>query len=113
MRVEPDAGGGKIPAELAEEVAALRAQVGHLKAENARLARLLDLRPADRVPPGPVQTGIFDARPGSVHAASPSDAKVAFFGALFAVRDPLGEPQDRPFGVATGGARRLAQGCAA
>lgn len=67
-------------------MAALRAQVARLKSDNARLARLLELRPADQVLPGPVQTGIFDARPGSVNAGSPQGAKVAFFGSLFAAR---------------------------
>jgi hypothetical protein len=57
-----------------------------LRSENARLARLLDMRPGDRVPPGPVQTGMFDARPGPVRAGSSPAAKVAFFGALFAAR---------------------------
>ncbi|MPZ00910.1 MAG: helicase [Actinophytocola sp.] len=71
---------------MVDELAALRAQVARLKAENARLARLLELRPGDRVPPGPTQTGIFDAQPGSVHAASPAGEKVAFFGSLFAAR---------------------------
>ncbi|MGH3519354.1 MAG: TOTE conflict system archaeo-eukaryotic primase domain-containing protein [Haloechinothrix sp.] len=71
---------------LTEEVAALRSQVARLRAENARLARLLDLRPGDRVPPGPTQTGIFDGRPGPVHARSSPSAKVAFFATLFAAR---------------------------
>ncbi|TDD66381.1 helicase [Jiangella aurantiaca] len=44
---------------------------------------------ADRTPPGPAQTGIFEAAPGSVHASSPPEAKVAFFGALFAARQDL------------------------
>jgi hypothetical protein len=71
---------------LGEDPAALRAQVARLREENARLVRLLEMRPGDRVPPGPTQTGLFDARPGPVYAGSPPAAKVAFFGALFAAR---------------------------
>lgn len=74
------------PAALAEELAALRERVERLKSENARLTRLLELRPGDKVPPGPAQTGLFDARPGSVHAGSPPGVKVAFFRAMFAAR---------------------------
>ncbi|WP_200834698.1 DEAD/DEAH box helicase [Amycolatopsis alkalitolerans] len=71
---------------LGEELAALRAQVARLRVENARLVRLLDMRPGDRVPPGPTQTGMFDAKSGPVHAGSSPAAKVAFFGTLFAAR---------------------------
>lgn len=68
------------------ELVALRAQVGRLSAENARLLRLLELTPQQAHSPGPVQTGIFDAAPGPVHAGSTPGAKVAFFATLFAAR---------------------------
>jgi hypothetical protein len=68
---------------LEAELAAMRAQVEHLRSENARLLRLLDLTPGQARPPGPVQTGIFDAAPGSVHVGSSPATKVAFFAALF------------------------------
>jgi hypothetical protein len=55
-----------------------------LRAENARLLRLLKLTRAQAAPPRPVQTGFFEAPPGPVHAGSPPEAKVALFGALFA-----------------------------
>lgn len=68
------------------ELADLRKQVAHLRAENARLLRLLELTPTQARVRGPVQTGIFDAAPGAVDAASPAVAKVAFFAALFGAR---------------------------
>ncbi|MEO9238625.1 MAG: DEAD/DEAH box helicase family protein [Jatrophihabitantaceae bacterium] len=71
---------------LDAELAAMRAQVAHLRSENARLLRLLELTPAQARPPGPVQTGIFDAAPGSVHVGSSPATKVAFFAALFGAR---------------------------
>lgn len=55
-------------AGLAEEVASLRTLTARLQAENARLLRLLELTPKQAAPPGPVQTGFFDARPGK-HSA--------------------------------------------
>jgi superfamily II DNA or RNA helicase len=64
----------------------LRNQVATLRAENARLLRLLELTPAQARPPGPTQTGMFDAAPGAVHANSPPEARMAFFAALFAAR---------------------------
>lgn len=64
----------------------MRAQVAHLRSENTRLLRLLDLTPAQARPPGPVQTAIFDVAPGSVHVASSPTTKVAFFAALFGAR---------------------------
>ncbi|MGI8681143.1 MAG: TOTE conflict system archaeo-eukaryotic primase domain-containing protein [Mycobacteriales bacterium] len=68
------------------ELPVLRTQVVRLRAENARLLRLLELAPEQARPPGPVQTGIFDAAPGPVHAGSSAGAKVAFFAAMFAAR---------------------------
>jgi hypothetical protein len=64
---------------MAEELAALRA-------ENARLLRLLRLTRTQAAPPGPAQAGFFEAPPGPVHAGSPPATKVALFGALFAAR---------------------------
>ena len=72
--------------DLATELAGLRALVERLRAENARLQRLLDLRPSEARPPGPVQTGIFDAPPGPVDSRSSPEKKVAFFARLFAAR---------------------------
>lgn len=71
---------------LDAELAALQIQVRQLQAENARLLRLIELTPEQARPPGPVQTGIFDAAPGSVHIGSPPSQKVAFFAALFSAR---------------------------
>jgi hypothetical protein len=71
---------------LDEELAALGEEVARLHAENARLLRLLELSWRESRPPGPVQTGIFDAQPGPVHAGSPAAAKVAFFATLFGAR---------------------------
>jgi hypothetical protein len=71
---------------LDDELSALRDEVAQLRAENARLLRLLELTPQQARPPGPVQTGVFDGRPGPVHASSPAAAKVAFFASLFTAR---------------------------
>ena len=71
---------------LDAELAALRTQVAQLRAENARLLRLLDLTPQQARPPAPAQAGIFDAAPGTIHAGTPPTVKVAFFRALFAAR---------------------------
>src|SRR3954454_22847764 len=78
---------GTLPfVDLDDELSALRDEVARLRAENARLLRLLELTPREARPPGPVQTGVFDAAPGPVHAGSAAAAKVAFFAALFAAR---------------------------
>jgi hypothetical protein len=71
--------GSEEPATTARELAALRA-------ENARLLRLLSLTRTQAAPPGPGQAGFFEAPPGPVHAGSIPAAKVALFGALFAAR---------------------------
>ena len=57
-----------------------------LRAENARLRRLLDLTPEQARPPAAAQTGLFLDRPGPVTAASSGPDKVRFFRALFAAR---------------------------
>jgi superfamily II DNA or RNA helicase len=71
-----------VPESVARELAELRA-------ENARLLRLLKLTRAEAAPPGPAQAGLFDAPPGPVQAGSPAEAKVALFGALFAARTDI------------------------
>lgn len=65
---------------------ALAVELARLRAENARLLRLLKLTRQEAAPPGPWQSGLFEAPPGLVHADSPPEAKVALFGALFAAR---------------------------
>jgi hypothetical protein len=70
---------GELPKAVAAELARLRA-------ENARLLRLLELTPRQAAPPGPAEAGFFEAPPGPVHANSPPGEKVAFFGALFGAR---------------------------
>src|SRR5438034_1026035 len=72
--------------DLPESVAK---ELGELRAENARLLRLLKLTRAEAAPPGPAQAGLFDAPPGPVHAGSPAEAKVALFGALFGARTDI------------------------
>ena len=62
--------------------AAITAELARLRAENARLLRLLKLSPQQAAPPDPAQAAYFEAPPGPVHDGSPPDAKVAFFGAL-------------------------------
>jgi hypothetical protein len=75
----PHCANHSVPQSVAKELAELRA-------ENARLLRLLKLTRTEAAPPGPAQSGLFDAPPGPVHAGSPAEAKVALFGALFAAR---------------------------
>ncbi len=65
---------------------AVAVELEQLRAENARLLRLLKLTRREAAPPGPAQSGLFEAPPGLVHAGSPPEAKVALFGALFAAR---------------------------
>ncbi len=79
-------GDGASPVRLEAELSALRFELAGLRVENTRLLRLLELTPAQARPPGPVQTGMFDAPPGLVDAGSPPAAKVAFFAALFGAR---------------------------
>jgi hypothetical protein len=71
---------------LAAELDGLRGQVEQLRAENARLLRLLELTPGQARPPGAVQTALFHQPPGPVHAGSSPAEKVRFFRALFAAR---------------------------
>src|SRR5262245_4912765 len=74
---------------VTEIPAAVAAELGRLRAENARLLKMLELSPRQAAPPGPAQAGFFDAPPGLVHKDSPNDAKVAFFRALFAARTDI------------------------
>lgn len=76
-------------AGLAEELTELRALTTRLRAENARLLRLLELTPRRAAPPGPAQTGFFEGSPGPVDRRSGPAEKVAFFAALFAARTDL------------------------
>jgi hypothetical protein len=116
VRTVSDPGQGMLPLSgLDDELAALGEEVARLRAENARLLRLLKLSPREAQPPGPVQTGIFDAQPGPVHAGSPAAAKVAFFATLFgARRDAYAlrweNARSGRSGLDSGGPRRLVQG---
>jgi superfamily II DNA or RNA helicase len=74
---------------VTEIPAALAAELARLRAENALLLKMLELSPRQAAPPAPAQAGFFDAPPGPVHKDSPSDAKVAFFRALFAARTDI------------------------
>lgn len=70
---------GRLPSEVV-------AELGRLRAENARLLRLLKLTPEQAALPRPGQAGLFEAAPGPVHGGSSPGEKVAFFGALLAAR---------------------------
>jgi len=71
---------------VAKIPAAVEAELARLRAENARLLRLLKLTPQQAAPPGPAQAAYFEAPPGLVDDRSPPEAKVAFYAALFAAR---------------------------
>lgn len=58
--------GDGVGSEAQADAGTLRAQVASLRAENARLLRLLELTPVQARPPGPAQTAIFDGVPGAV-----------------------------------------------
>ena len=62
------------------------AELARLRAENARLRRLLELTPEQARPAAATQTGLFLDRPGPVTASSPSVDKVRFFQTMFASR---------------------------
>jgi hypothetical protein len=65
---------------------ALEAEAAALRAENARLRRLLELTPEQARQPAATQTGLFLDRPGPVTASSSGPDKVRFFRTLFAAR---------------------------
>jgi hypothetical protein len=65
---------------------AVEAELVRLRAENARLLRLLKLTPQQAAPPGPAQAGYFEAPPGLADDGSSPQGKVAFYAALFAAR---------------------------
>ena len=71
---------------VADLPSAVEAELARLRAEIARLLKLLKLTPQQASPPGPAQASYFEAPPGLVHHRSPEGDKVAFFGALFAAR---------------------------
>jgi hypothetical protein len=71
---------------VAEVPAAVEAELARLRAENARLLRLLQLSQQQASPPGPAQAAWFEAPPGLVDDHSPPEQKVAFYAALFAAR---------------------------
>jgi len=50
---------------------ALQADLARLRAENARLLRLLKLTPQQAAPPGPAQAAYIDAPPVPVDDGSP------------------------------------------
>jgi hypothetical protein len=76
-------------AELTEELTGLRAQTTQLRAENARLLRLLELTPRQASPPKPAQTGFSKVHPGPIDHRSAPETKVEFFAALFAARTDI------------------------
>ncbi len=71
---------------VAEIPIAVEAELTRLRAENARLLRLLKLIPQQAAPPRPAQAAYFEAPPGLVDDRSAPRDKVAFYAALFAAR---------------------------
>jgi hypothetical protein len=83
---------------VADVPSAVEAELARLRAENARLLKLLRLTSQQAAPPGPAQTAYFEAPPGLVHHRSPEGDKLAFFGALFAARtDVYAVPRKLPY----------------
>jgi hypothetical protein len=64
-------------------------ELARLKAENARLLRLLEMTPQQAKPAAATQTGLFLQRPGPVSASSSGSDKVRFFRTLFAARPDI------------------------
>ena len=79
---------------VAEVLTAVEAELARLRAENARLLRLLKMTPEQAAPPGPGQAGFFEAPPGLVDDGSPPEVKVAFL-----VRCSLPAPTRTPSGM--------------
>jgi hypothetical protein len=71
---------------VADLPAVVEAELTRLRAENARLLRLLKMTPEQAAPSGPRQAGFFEAPLGLVDDGSSPEAKVAFYRALFAAR---------------------------
>jgi hypothetical protein len=65
------------------------AEPEELRAENARLMRLLKLSGGEAAVADPAQSGLFVAPPGPAHIGSPAEAKVALFGDLSAGRTDI------------------------
>ncbi|MFT3872403.1 MAG: DEAD/DEAH box helicase family protein [Nocardioides sp.] len=64
----------------------LHAELESLRAENARLRKLLKLTDAEAAPARGTQAAWFDKAPGRVDARSSAQAKVEFYAALFGAR---------------------------
>ena len=58
---------------VTEIATTMAAELARLRAENARLLKILELSSRQAAPPGPAQAGFFDAPPGPVHKDSPND----------------------------------------
>jgi hypothetical protein len=74
-----------VDVDAVDEFADLRRQVEQLRAENARLCRLLELRGQD-TKPSPEQLAAPLAAPGLVTMASPARDKLALFTDRFRAR---------------------------
>ena len=74
-----------VDAVTANEFAGLRRELERLRAENARLSRLLDLRGQDTAP-APEQLSAAVAAPGLVTMASPVADKLALYDDRFRAR---------------------------
>jgi TOTE conflict system, Archaeo-Eukaryotic Primase domain len=76
---------GAVDVVVESELARLRGEVDRLRAENARLARLLDLRGQDTVPAAE-QLSAAVAPPGLVSMSSPVEDKLALYAHRFRAR---------------------------
>jgi hypothetical protein len=71
-----------------DELAGIRREVERLRAENARLSRLLDLRGQDTTP-APEQLSAPATPPGLVTMDSPTAEKLALFNDRFRARSDV------------------------
>jgi superfamily II DNA or RNA helicase len=86
--VQGDSNAGHVDAN-AVDVERLRREVAHLRAENARLQRLLGVTGSSVVPQSPEQSAMFVGPEGHVDSRSGVEKKLALYRSLFAGRSDV------------------------
>ena len=80
---------GSAASHLDAELRELRRELGKLRAENARLERLVGLVGPRPLPDEAARSPLFGGLPGAVNRSSSKEDKVTFFRHLFAGRDDV------------------------